>query len=56
MEDLADCSVVTAHYFLNEKSVGSLGVIGPRRMPYGRIVSLVNFMASQFGQTLTNWT
>ncbi|MCB0720208.1 MAG: heat-inducible transcription repressor HrcA, partial [Bacteroidetes bacterium] len=37
-------SIVTAQYKLGE-SIGTIGVIGPKRMEYGRIVSLVEGMA-----------
>src|SRR3989338_3431025 len=40
-QDMRDCSFVTAQYRVNERIVGTLGVVGPRRMHYDRIVSLV---------------
>lgn len=38
------CSVVTASYEV-DGAVGIIGVIGPTRMPYERVVALVNYMA-----------
>lgn len=43
-------SVVTAHYQLGS-SVGTVGVIGPTRMDYARVISLVENMAALLNQT-----
>lgn len=39
------CSVVTAPYHVDGDVVGVLGVIGPTRMPYERVISLVDITA-----------
>jgi heat-inducible transcriptional repressor len=41
-EVLNDWSVVTMPYSINGSLVGSLGVIGPARMPYDRVISAVD--------------
>jgi heat-inducible transcriptional repressor len=48
-------SVVTAKYSVNENAAGGLGVIGPKRMQYKEVVSLVSYMASVLGLLLQNW-
>lgn len=42
---LDDCSVVTAPYHLDNDTVGVLGVIGPTRMAYDRVVPIVDITA-----------
>ncbi len=42
---LDDCSVVTAPYELEDGTVGVLGVIGPTRMAYDRVVPIVDVTA-----------
>ncbi len=42
---LDDCSVVTAPYQLDHDSIGVLGVIGPTRMAYDRVVPIVDITA-----------
>jgi len=42
---LDDCSVVTAPYKLDDETVGVLGVIGPTRMAYDRVVPIVDITA-----------
>ena len=48
---LDSCSVVTAGYSLGDTE-GTLGIIGPTRMDYARVVSLVNFAASTLNRRL----
>ncbi|MFZ1568429.1 MAG: heat-inducible transcriptional repressor HrcA [Thiolinea sp.] len=40
-----DCSLVTAPYSLGDDHVGVLGVIGPKRMPYERVIPVVDLTA-----------
>ena len=42
---LDDCSVVTAPYELDDDTIGVLGVIGPTRMAYDRVVPIVDITA-----------
>lgn len=50
---LEDCSVVTASYSVDHRSVGTLGVIGPTRMPYERIIPIVDLTARLLSAALT---
>ena len=42
---LDDCSVVTAPYRVDDDQIGVLGVIGPTRMAYDRVVPIVDITA-----------
>jgi heat-inducible transcriptional repressor len=53
--EISDMSVVTARYSVNENVAGGLGVIGPKRMHYKEVISLVSYMASALGLLLQNW-
>ncbi len=44
-EELKQCSVVLARYGIAGLITGTLGVFGPMRMPYGRTIPTVRFMA-----------
>ena len=46
-EELQDCSVVTATYELGEGMRGTVGVIGPKRMDYGRVFSVMKDIMAQ---------
>jgi heat-inducible transcriptional repressor len=49
---LDDCSVVTAPYRAEDDSIGVLGVIGPTRMAYDRVVPIVDITARLLGSML----
>jgi len=49
---LDECSVVTAPYRVNGQVAGVLGVIGPTRMAYSRIIPLVTETARQLSKGL----
>ena len=41
-DEMKKCSVVTATYSIDGKTIGSFGVIGPTRMNYARVVSVLD--------------
>lgn len=45
VEAVIDCSIVTTPYKKGGKIVGTLGVIGPTRMDYSRVIPTVDFTA-----------
>ena len=49
-ELLTDCSLITAPYRKNKETLGVLGVVGPKRMNYERIVEIVDFTAKIFSK------
>ena len=51
-EVLGELSVVTAPYTVNGQVVGVLGVIGPTRMAYERIIPVVDLTARLLGSAL----
>ena len=48
-----ELSVVTAPYEINGRIVGTLGVIGPTRMPYDRMIQIVDITARLVGNALS---
>lgn len=51
---LADCSLVTAPYSADGRVVGTLGVIGPTRMAYEQVISIVDITARLLGGALSS--
>lgn len=43
--ELRDCSVILTRYGIPDRLTGTIGVLGPMRMPYGHTISTVRFMA-----------
>lgn len=50
---LDECSVVTAPYEVGGQVVGSVGVIGPTRMAYERVIPIVDITAKLLSTVLT---
>jgi len=49
---LKDCSVITAPYEVDAEVVGVLGVIGPTRIAYDRVIPIVDITAKILGTAL----
>jgi heat-inducible transcriptional repressor len=43
--DMSECSVVTIPYKVGDRNAGAVGILGPRRMQYARLIALINCMA-----------
>jgi heat-inducible transcriptional repressor len=51
-QTLDECSMVTAPYQVDGRIVGVLGVIGPTRMAYDRVIPIVDATARLLGAAL----
>ncbi len=52
---LREISVVASPYCVGEKAMGTLGILGPRRMPYSRLTAIVDYTADMLGRFLTRF-
>lgn len=50
-EILDDCSLITATYHVDGKLIGKLGVIGPTRMRYGEVTSVIEYLTDNISNT-----
>ena len=50
-----DCSMVQATYRLDGQVIGTLAVLGPTRMEYGKIMSVLEFMHRHMGEMLKKY-
>ena len=53
VEEMQDCSIVTQTYTYGDRAIGTLGILGPRRMEYPRIISIVDYIAKAVSRILT---
>lgn len=53
-EMFKDCSIVTATYRVGDEPMGSFGIIGPTRMQYGKVISVLEFMRRSLSEILSN--
>lgn len=51
--DMRDCSVVTVTYKAGGKNIGSMGVVGPTRMDYGKVMAILKYMSSSLSDILS---
>lgn len=51
-ETLGNCSIVTTSYAVDGDLIGSLGVIGPTRMPYEKVIAAVDVTAKLLSAAL----
>jgi len=51
-EEMKECSVITATYFVEDRPAGVVGIVGPTRMRYGKVVSLLSFLADSLAEAL----
>lgn len=51
-EEIKGCSMVIASYSVNGRPMGSVGVIGPTRMDYAWVVSVVEYMTGAMSKTI----
>lgn len=52
VEEMSDFSIVTVPYRFGPSAVGMLSILGPRRMPYGRLMSLASGTAQTLSERL----
>ncbi|MBP7707696.1 MAG: heat-inducible transcription repressor HrcA [Candidatus Aminicenantes bacterium] len=53
LPDVEDCSLVLSHYGTSNQVLGTLGIIGPKRIPYERIIPLVDRVAKRVSLAIT---
>lgn len=51
IQSMKDCSVVTANYELGEGLRGTIGIIGPKRMDYDKVVGTLKTVMAQLDST-----
>ena len=52
VQKMKDCSVVTATYELGDGIKGTIGIIGPKRMDYEKVMDSLRNLKKQFNETL----
>ncbi|MDQ2680184.1 MAG: heat-inducible transcriptional repressor HrcA [Candidatus Eremiobacteraeota bacterium] len=53
-DEIVECSVVTVPYRFGDHAMGMLAILGPRRMPYARLMALASGTAQSLGERLSN--
>lgn len=53
-EEMQECSLVTATFSLGGRVIGSLGLIGPTRMDYARVMGVLQFVSDGLSEIITD--
>ena len=56
LQTMKDCSVVTANYELGEGIRGTIGIIGPKRMDYEKVLGTLRHLMRQLAVSYTHLT
>ncbi|MFF2481618.1 heat-inducible transcriptional repressor HrcA [Paenibacillus sp. NPDC058071] len=54
-EAIANCSLITATYAIDGQSVGTIGILGPTRMEYGKVISLIDLISKDMTSMFSRW-
>ena len=49
-----DCSVISAEYSFDGKPIGSIGLIGPKRINYSKVIAIMNEVMKELNRSLGN--
>ncbi len=52
--EMEDLSLITATYNIGEEQFGKIAILGPKRMNYGKVISLLNLLSKNLTFTLSN--
>lgn len=51
-EELSNSSMITVNYSMNDKSIGRIGVIGPKRMNYAKVIASLDCISNHVDKIL----
>lgn len=54
VQSMKDCSIVTTTYEIEEGVTGTIGIVGPKRMDYEKVVEALNTVKSQLDKKFRN--
>ncbi|GAB7386303.1 heat-inducible transcriptional repressor HrcA [Bacillaceae bacterium] len=54
IEEVSNCSIITASYHLNGKPIGRIGILGPTRMEYGKMIAIIDYLSKDLSRLLSD--
>lgn len=55
VEAINNCSLITATYAVDGKNLGTIGILGPTRMEYGKVIHLLNHFSQDMALLMKRW-
>ena len=53
-EELKDLSIVTFKHTIGNKDLGTIGIIGPKRMDYSKVISVMKYISKKLNEKFTD--
>jgi len=50
-----NCSIITANYVINGKAIGTIGIIGPTRLNYAKVITLIDYVSGDLSKAFNNF-
>ena len=51
-EELKNFSIVTFNHILEDKDIGTIGIIGPKRMDYSKVISVMKYISKKINEEI----
>ncbi|MBA7624776.1 Heat-inducible transcription repressor HrcA [subsurface metagenome] len=55
LKEMQNCSLVTSEYSIKGKPAGAIGILGPTRMDYPRMVSITEYISDKLSEILSEF-
>lgn len=55
VEAINNCSLITATYAVDGKMLGTIGILGPTRMEYGKVIGLLEHFSKDMAVIMQRW-
>ncbi len=55
VDAISNCSLITATYSIEGQSLGTIGILGPTRMEYGKVISLLDHLSKDLAVMFARW-
>ena len=52
-EEMSDCSIISATYSINDTCIGTIGVLGPKRMNYAKVISALEYIKRKLNREVS---
>ena len=52
LKELKEFSIITSPYYMGNAPLGNIGILGPTRMRYQKLIPLVEFIAEQISNKI----
>ena len=49
-DELKDLSIVTFRHMVGNKDLGTIGIIGPKRMDYSKVISVMKYISKKLNE------